>query len=147
MGTNGCSLFRKAGSIPATTTKRRNCMIVSLHLYNYNNYYNRITSWNVPDLSIYENHSGGVSLEIKEILNWNENDGVDTTTPSLSLNDDSVGKVNYAVAVRTDVNPNVIISRWFVVEATYTRSGQYILSLHRGLLVDFQNIWRQNNPV
>lgn len=122
-------------------------MIVSLHLYNYNNYYNRITSWNVPDLDIYNNHSGGVNLQIDEILNWNENDGVDTTTPSLSLNDDSVGKVNYAVAVRTDVNPNVIISRWFVVEATYTRSGQYILSLHRDLLVDFQIIWRQNNPV
>lgn len=97
---------------------------MELYCLHYNNYYNRIikkedtVNGYLPYL-----------LYKAENINFNPNDGV-STTQILNWNVESMP--DYIVAV----NGNDIISRWFIMEMSRTRNGQYSLILRRDLIAD-----------
>ena len=47
------------------------------------------------------------------------------------------GKGDYLIA--HDPQTNEIDSRWFIIDVNRTRDGQWILTLHRDLVVDYYN--------
>lgn len=112
----------------------------NLYFYTWNNYYNRQYKGKptAKDLELYKvgsiaqanfNPNDGVNTEqIIQTLDWQNFDGVPdymmVCEPSY-LNDE--GKLV----------PGEVISRWFVVEATRERSGQYTALLRRDLVADF----------
>lgn len=97
-------------------------MTVNIYCYNYNNYYNRIVK-KENTLSGY-----GEPIYVEQGVNFNFSDGVDTTQV---LNTD----LNPDYIVLVDTNGN-IISRWFVIDANYTRNGQHVFTLHRDVIAD-----------
>lgn len=109
----------------------------TLHLLNYNNYYNRIVK-REPSLSNYQayqvKYKGQATdpngnTAIIEGVNFVDGNFVDTTQVVNWQGD----LPNYLLVVED----NIIKSRWFVVEADKTRSGQLLLTLHRDLVVDY----------
>ena len=99
----------------------------NLYFLDYNTYGNRIVKKesSLSDYLEYEVHRQ------TKVYGFSPNDGVDTTfTP----NNKTAAVGNYVVV--TDSSDN-IISRWFVMEASYTREGQHIVKLHRDLMVDY----------
>lgn len=100
---------------------------MTLHLLQYNNYYNRVIKFydNLDDYDEYK-IDGAVFPDI----NFIPNDGVSTqqiidwegAPPDYVIVEDDAGRIN---------------SRWYVVEAVRLRHGQYRLSLYRDLIVDF----------
>lgn len=92
----------------------------------YNNYYNRIVKKEetLQDYLEYE-------LFRLSATNFNPADGVNTTHI-----------VNMADGLYPDYiiivdEYNQIVSRWFIIESDRIRGGQYTLTLHRDLMVDF----------
>ena len=98
---------------------------MDLYCLNYNNYYNRIIK-KEDDLNGYLPY---LLDTIKINTNFNPNDGV-STTQILNWNDASFP--DYIVVADFDE----IISRWFVIEMSRTRNGQYSLTLKRDLIAD-----------
>lgn len=98
---------------------------MDLYCLNYNNYYNRIIK-KEDDLNGYLPY---LLDTIKTNINFNPNDGV-STTQILNWNDSSFP--DYIVVADYDE----IISRWFVIEMSRTRTGQYSLTLKRDLIAD-----------
>ena len=98
---------------------------MDLYCLNYNNYYNRIIK-KEDDLNDYLPY---LLDTIKTSINFNPNDGV-STTQILNWNDASFP--DYIVVAYDDE----IISRWFVIEMSRTRTGQYSLTLKRDLIAD-----------
>lgn len=98
---------------------------MTLHLLNYNNYYNRIIKKHdtITDYAPY-------TLEIIENINFNPNDGVSTEQIINYVGD----MPNYLVV--TDAND--IISRWFVIESKRTRAQQFHMILYRDTIADFE---------
>ena len=47
---------------------------------------------------------------------------------------------NYLIAY----DNNEIVSRWFIIDAVRTRAGQYQLTLHRDLVVDYLNVIKES---
>lgn len=93
----------------------------------YNNYYNRIAKW----LDTYADYLDTLGF-IGEIvdLNFVPGDGVTTT----QIFNTSLGQVpDYCVVADDDGN---LDSRWFVIEFTRTRNGQYKASLYRDTVAD-----------
>ena len=101
---------------------------MTLILLNYNNYYNRI----VKRHSALDEYIGDGANQVVEMPNvaFNPNDGV-TTTQIVNISFDIVP--DYALVVDDD---NEIISRWYIIEAVRTRSGQYQIDLLRDLIAD-----------
>ena len=101
----------------------------TLYLLSYNNYYNRIVKREAT-LNDYLTYSAYTPL----VCNFNPADGIDTehifNVPYVA----NTPAADYVVVVNED---NDITSRWFIVNATRTRGGQYRLSLHRDLLADY----------
>lgn len=97
---------------------------MELYCLHYNNYYNRIIK-KEDTINGYLPYL----LYKAENINFNPNDGVDTTQ-ILNWNVESMP--DYIVAV----NGNDIISRWFIIEMSRTRTGQYSLILRRDLIAD-----------
>lgn len=101
----------------------------TLYLLSYNNYYNRIVK-REANISGYLTYSTYNPLT----CNFNPADGIDTehifNVPYVA----NTPAADYCIVV--DEN-NEIVSRWFIVQATRTRGGQYRLSLHRDLLADY----------
>jgi len=68
------------------------------------------------------------------VCNFNPADGIDTehifNVPYIA----NTPTADYCVVADTQ---NRIMSRWFIVNAERERGGQYKLSLHRDLIVDF----------
>lgn len=98
-----------------------------LYFLDYNTYGNRIVKKesSLSDYLLYEVHR---QVNVK---GFNPRDGVDTSfTPNNSTAD--VG--NYVVVTDSE---DEIVSRWFVMEASYTREGQHVVKLHRDLMVDY----------
>lgn len=101
---------------------------MTLYLYNFNNYANRILD--VRDtLEDYEEYfikatSSGV--------NFNPNDGVNTSIV-LNIADDEIP--NYIICV-PDGTTN-IHSRWYVMDANRTTGNQYRVNLMRDVLADY----------
>lgn len=100
---------------------------MNLYILNYNNYYNRIVKGqeftNISEVIATE------EFEVHQNINFNPNDGVDTTQ---ILNTFVEG--DYCFVCDTD---NTIVSRWFVIEAERLRNGQYKYTLHRDAIADF----------
>lgn len=98
--------------------------MATVYLLKYNNYYNRIVKKE-------ENLAGYLQdaylLASFDNVNFVDNDGVDTAY--LCNTQESP---DYVVVA----NGNVILHRWFVIERTIMRNGQYRFSLHRDLIVD-----------
>lgn len=109
----------------------------TLHLLQYNNYYNRIVKQE-PDLSGYQGYQvkyngsptdPNGNTAIIEGVNFVDGDYVDT-----------VQVVNWAGDLPDYllvVEDNLIKSRWYVVDAQKTRGGQLQLALHRDLVADY----------
>ncbi len=100
---------------------------MNLHLYEYNNYYNRtIKSFSslseVDDFEVF----------IEQNTNFNPNDGI-TTEHIIGGPQMYSGSANYAV-IEQD---NEIVSRWFVLENQRTRGGQYRVVLKRDSVADY----------
>lgn len=94
----------------------------------YNNYYNRIVK-KEETLQDYLDHE----LFRLSATNFNPADGVNTTHI-----------VNMADGLYPDYiiivdEYNNIVSRWFIIESDRIRGGQYTLTLHRDLVVDYYN--------
>ena len=97
---------------------------MTLYLFNFNNYYNRI-------VKKYDNiNSYGDPLAVFSGINFIPNNGISTTQI-----------VNYEgeipdYLIVEDENNN-IVSRWYVTGSTNTRNGQELLSLYRDLIADW----------
>lgn len=101
--------------------------MASIKIFNFNNYHNRrvirSTDFGTP---VYE--------ETGDAVNFNPADGVVTQfTAGRALNAYN-GHGDYLVYFADNINPT---SRWFILDATRTREGQYALSLKRDVAVDF----------
>lgn len=101
---------------------------MTLYLYKFNNYYNRISKY-YATLDEYAAH--GTLLGTFTGVNFISNDGVST---SQILNYSGVESPDYLIVADEDKN---IISRWFVMDTVRTRLLQYSLSLYRDLIADF----------
>ena len=102
----------------------------TLWFMNYNNYANRIVK-KESSLNVYG--TAGRNVFNKPKIDFNPNDGVTTTL----IVDASAGyNPDYMLVVDTINNVETITSRWFVIEWTRTRGGQYRASLKRDALID-----------
>lgn len=97
-----------------------------IYLLNYENYYNRKCGQPQPNVLNYEDYY----LAEYDNINFNPNDGVST---ELIVNYNGEHP-NYLLVV--DDYP-FVGSRWYVLEAQRTRSGQLRLVLRRDLVADF----------
>lgn len=98
--------------------------MATVYLLKYNNYYNRIVK-KEEDLAGYLQDA--YLLARFDNVNFVDNDGVNTTY--LCNTEESP---DYVVVA----NGNVILHRWFVIERTIMRNGQYRFTLRRDLIVD-----------
>ena len=97
----------------------------NLYIYNYNNYFNRRVKK--------ESTLAGYGTPIYSLTNanFNPSDGV-ITTHILGTTDYS-GTGDYLI--ETDLENN-ILSRWFIIDADRTKTGQYSVTLKRDSIVD-----------
>lgn len=98
--------------------------MATVYLLKYNNYYNRIVK-KEEDLAGYLQDA--YLLASFDNVNFVDNDGVNTTY--LCNTQESP---DYIVVA----NGNIILHRWFVIERTIMRNGQYRFTLRRDLIVD-----------
>lgn len=98
-----------------------------LYILEYNNYYNRILK-KEDSLQAY---IPKVIYTLSQV-NFNPNDHI--YTEHIIGAGDYDGKGDYVLVVN---DYNEIVSRWFILEAVRTRSGQYKLELYRDTLVDY----------
>lgn len=98
--------------------------MATVYLLKYNNYYNRIVK---KEENLADYLQDAYLLASFDNVNFVDSDGVDTTY--LCNTQESP---DYVVVA----NGNVILHRWFVIERTIMRNGQYRFSLHRDLIVD-----------
>ena len=99
-----------------------------LFLEKYNNYFNRIIKGH-SNIADYLNDVENFYLYDKEI-NFSFSDNVST---ELVINDCPFDP-DYVLLL--DENAQQIISRWFVIESSYTRKGQKNLQLRRDVIYD-----------
>lgn len=104
-------------------------MFNTLYLLNYNNYYNRIFK-REDSLTEYLNYEVATVRD----YNFNPNDHV---AAKIVVNIDDDISPDYVVVID---DTNTIVSRWFVVENSRVRGGQYNLSLYRDTMVDFYDV-------
>lgn len=99
----------------------------SIYIYNYKNYYNRLTS-RESSISAY-----GTPIYIENTVNFNPNDGVDTIITAGKANNSYTGSGDYLIYSENEMD---ITSRWYIIEASRIRNGQYRLQLKRDVIVD-----------
>lgn len=100
---------------------------MNLYLVNYNNYFNRIVKKPYRTFNEYEFDSYGEVYN----QNFNQNDGV-STTHIVNRQVESFG-YNYLFVCN---NVGVIESRWFILDSTRLKGGQYELELKRDSIAD-----------
>lgn len=101
----------------------------NIYLLAYNNYLNRIVKKPYENLATYlDSHDYQAFFGI----NFNPNDGVDTTQIMSFYPTDFVP--NYLIAEDAETHS---YTKWFIVEQRRTRGGQYQLTLKRDILSDF----------
>lgn len=109
---------------------------MNLYIYSYNNYYNRIVK-----------KEGNLITDYIDFLHYGPLQGVYGFTPGDGVNTKQIigsnvamydGKGDYLIAH----NPNTdeIDSRWFIIDVNRTRNGQWELTLHRDLVVDYYDL-------
>ena len=104
---------------------------MTLYILTYNNYYNRL----VKKEDTLEKYQEFVVYEL-ENTNFNPNDGLDTQ--HIIGQGEYNGEGDYVLIVEN----NELVSRWFIVNSERSRAGQYNLTLHRDVIVDYYNIIR-----
>ena len=97
-------------------------------LKNYNNYYNRIIK--------VEQYERLLAYENVTLTDYNFAPGNEINT-EIVINWDQDWMPNY-IAVMPD-DGTTILSRWFIIDHTRTREGQYICQLRRDLIADYYN--------
>ena len=102
---------------------------MTLYLYKFNNYYNRISKYYATLAEYTEN---GTELGMFTGVNFVPNDGI-TTSQVLNYN----GAENPDYLIVADESGN-IVSRWFVMDSVRTRLSQYSLTLYRDLIADYR---------
>lgn len=102
---------------------------MTLYLYKFNNYYNRISKYYA---TIDEYTANGTLLGVAGGINFVSNDGVSTTQ---IINYNKLESPDYLIVA--DENNN-IVSRWFVMDTVRTRLYQYSLTLRRDLIADYR---------
>ena len=101
---------------------------MDLYFMKYNNYYNRIVK-KFDNIDNYVDYM--IDGSPTQTVLWNPGDGVDTVQV---LNMNQMSDVpNYCVVCSDN---DVIDSRWFVLDTTYNRRGQVIVTLRRDLIAD-----------
>lgn len=101
---------------------------MDLYIYKYNNYYNRIVKKEETLLDY-----GEYIHLLSDCRDFSPNDGVNTTHIFGSAANNYNGEGDYAIVA----DGNDIISRWFILDIKFTRHGQWQITLHRDLVVDF----------
>ena len=106
---------------------------MNLFIYSYNNYYNRIVKKAGDLISDYESylHYGPV----QGVYGFTPGDGINTTQLIGTNAFVYDGKGDYLIAY--DPMTDTIDSRWFIIDSNRTRNGQWQLTLHRDLVVDY----------
>ena len=102
---------------------------MTLYLYKFNNYYNRISKY-YATLDEYQEHS--TILGIFFDVNFIPNDGVST---SQILNYNGTENPDYLIVAD---ETGAIVSRWFVMDSVRTRLSQYSITLYRDLIADYR---------
>lgn len=104
-----------------------------LTLLNYKNYHNRLMTEPFNTIQEYIDIGRATNVvQLPGITNFNPSDGIST---SQVINRDFVEKTPDYCIVQDDSGE--IISRWYVMDATYTRYGQYVITLYRDVLSDW----------
>lgn len=103
--------------------------MATLYFYSYNNYYNR----RVKKEDTREDYGEPLYLETSS-LNFNPNDGVNTTYIAGRAGNPYSGNADYAIYCEDNFN---ITSRWFIIEQTRTLKNQYKCTLRRDVVVDY----------
>lgn len=98
---------------------------------NFNNYYNRIVKKEDTISDYIDKYT--VEYQLSG-TNFVPNDGVDTTHVFGSSLHYYSGKGDYLIEV--DENSE-IVSRWFIIDSVRDRAGQWTLTLHRDVVVDY----------
>ena len=105
---------------------------MNLYIYKYNNYYNRIVKK--------EDALAGYGAPIHSLFNCKDftpNDGVNTNHLFGSPATNYDGSGDYLIVTN---EYNEILSHWFIIETSFTRNGQWLLTLRRDLVVDYYDI-------
>ena len=113
---------------------------MNLYIYSYNNYYNRQVKKAGDSVNDYADylHYGPV----QGVYGFTPGDGINTTQVIGANAQMYDGKGNYLIAE----NAGKIDSRWFIIDVDRDRAGQWTLTLHRDLIVDYYDIV-VNSPV
>lgn len=98
---------------------------MTLYLFKFNNYYNRLVK-KFDTIAEYPQ-----ALAVFQNINFNPNDGI-STEQVVNYQGDIP---DYLIACEE----NVIISRWFVIEAVRTRAQQFNMTLYRDVIADWYN--------
>lgn len=100
-------------------------------IYTYNNYYNRRFKRheNIADYA-----AGLVYTETGNALNFNPNDGVNTTFVAGRQNNPYNSNGDYLIYTEDNTT---IKSRWYIIESRRTRQGQCMLTLRRDVIADY----------
>ena len=101
----------------------------ALYLLSFNNYYNRIVK-RFDTVEEYMEYSVFDPL----VCNFNPADGIDTEHIFNIATLQVPPSADYVLAVN---EAGEIVSRWFIVNASRVRGGQFRLALHRDLVADF----------
>lgn len=105
----------------------------TLYLLNYNNYYNRIVK--TTTLSNYK--SNDYLLYTKTDYNFKP---MDSCYTDIILNISDTLNPDYLVVTETSNGTESIASRWFILESSRTRGGQYKMRLRRDVFADYKSI-------
>ena len=104
---------------------------MALFYYKYNNYNNRRLK-REDTLQGYSDYL--VYTEVNP--NFNPGDGVSTQITVGRDQNAYVSNADYVIYSETGTN---ITSRWFIMESSFNRSGQYVINLYRDMVADFYN--------
>lgn len=104
---------------------------MALFYYKYNNYNNRRLK-REDTLQGYSDYL--VYTEVNP--NFNPGDGVSTQITVGRDQNVYASNADYVIYSETGTN---ITSRWFIMESSFNRSGQYVINLYRDMVADFYN--------
>lgn len=101
-----------------------------IYICNYNNYFNR----RVKKIDTFGGYSDfAIYTESGNDVNFNPGDGVVTKYTAGRQSNSYSGSGDYLVF---SVDGETVNSRWFIIDATRTRNGQYNLNLKRDVVTD-----------
>lgn len=104
---------------------------MTLYILNYNNYYNRI----IKKENTFSDYASYIIYgPVQGVYGFTPGDGVNTTQVLGSNVQMYNGQGDYLLAITKE---GEIDSRWFIIDTKRERNGQWTLTLHRDLVVDF----------